>query len=127
MRWIGLLSALVVLDAALTFENIWPTPAVWWRGGLSIELAVCILALLIANRRGSAPSKTLTRVLGGVWTVLAIGRYADVTVPALYGRPINLYWDLRFIPDVIAMVTSVAAASLIVASTAGAVLALAII
>ncbi|MFM8736660.1 MAG: hypothetical protein ACKOGB_02985, partial [Betaproteobacteria bacterium] len=27
-----------------------------------------------------------------------LGRYADVTVPALFGRPINAYWDLPQIP-----------------------------
>lgn len=127
MRWIGLLSALVVLDAALTFENLWPTPAISWHGGLSIELAVCILTLLAASRRGRAPSKTMMRVLGGMWTVLVLGRYAEVTAPALYGRAINLYWDLRFIPDVIAMVTRVASASLIVLCVAGAALALMLI
>jgi hypothetical protein len=31
-----------------------------------------------------------------------------VTAPALYGRDVNLYWDLRFIPDVVSMVTRVA-------------------
>jgi hypothetical protein len=127
MRWIGLLSALVVLDAALTFENVWPTPAVWWRGGLSVELAVCLVALWAVSRRGRAVSKTMTRALGGVWTVLALGRYADVTAPALYGRPINLYWDLRFVPDVIAMVTRVAALWLVVVCVLGAICALALI
>ena len=38
MRWLTLLAALVLLDASLTFENVWPTPAVRWHGALSIEL-----------------------------------------------------------------------------------------
>jgi hypothetical protein len=43
-----------------------------------------------------------------VWLLLVLGRYAHVTVPALYGRDINLYWDLRYIPDVVAMGVRVA-------------------
>src|SRR5262249_14541262 len=50
----------------------------------------------------------LLAALAALWIVLAAGRYAEVTAPALYGRDINLYWDLRFIPDVAAMVTRVA-------------------
>jgi hypothetical protein len=30
--------------------------------------------------------------------LLAIGRYADVTVPALFGRKMNLYWDAFHLP-----------------------------
>ena len=29
---------------------------------------------------------------------IVLGRYADVTVPALFGRPVNLYWDGQQIP-----------------------------
>ncbi len=127
MRWIGLLAALFALNAALTFQNLWPTPAVWWHGRYSVELAVCLLALLAPGWRRTASPKTMARVLASGWTVLVVGRYADVTVPALYGRPINLYWDLRFMPDVVAMVTSVASALLIAACAAGVVLTLAAI
>src|SRR5439155_22269261 len=38
-RWLTLAAAVLLLDVALTFENLWPTPAIWWRGRLSIELA----------------------------------------------------------------------------------------
>jgi len=127
MRWIGLFAALVVLDAALTFVNLWPTPAISWHGGVSVELAIALLALCGAAWKGRPPSKTTMRALAGLWTVLAIGRYADVTVAALYGRPINLYWDLRFIPDVVAMVTRVAALALILACVAGAAIVLALL
>jgi hypothetical protein len=108
MRWIGLLTAVLLLDAALTFQNIWPTPAIWWQGALSIELAICILCMVVASRRSRPPSRFVIGLLSAVWTVLVLGRYADVTAPALYGRDINLFWDFRFIPDVVAMVTRVA-------------------
>ena len=32
-------AALVLLNASLTFQSVWPTPAIRWRGTLSIELA----------------------------------------------------------------------------------------
>jgi len=105
--------ALLVLDAALTFENVWPTPAVWWRGLLSVELAACVLALIVAFAwRGSIPLRT-AGWLSVLWTLLAFARYAEVTAPALYGRDVNLYWDLRLMPDVAAMVTKVAPAWLV--------------
>ena len=38
-RWMGLAAAVVLLDVAVTFSNIWPTPAIRWQGELSVELA----------------------------------------------------------------------------------------
>ena len=49
--------------------------------------------------------------------VLTIGRYADVTAPALYGRPMNLYWDARHLPNVGAMLAEVATPWMLVASS----------
>jgi sulfatase-like protein len=114
-RWLTLAAAFALLDISVTFENIWPTPAVTWRGELSLELAVCLLALAAASRR-LAPGRAAVGWITAAWTALVIGRYAEVTAPALYGRDINLYWDLRFIPDVAAMVTRVAPAWLMVVS-----------
>jgi hypothetical protein len=105
--------ALAILDAAVTFDNLWPTPGIRWTGGVSIELAVCALALAALGVRAG---RWTTAALGGLWALLALGRYAEVTAPALYGRDVNLYWDLRFIPDVAAMVTKVAPWWLIVVS-----------
>src|SRR5437867_4337643 len=127
MRWIVLAAALVLLDASVTFENVWPTPAIDWRGALSIELAVCLLGMAIVSRRFGPPSRAAIAWLSAIWTGLVLGHYAEVTAPALYGRDINLYWDLRFIPDVAAMVTKVASWWLIVMSVAGAVLTLALL
>lgn len=116
--------ALLVLNAALTFENIWPTPAIRWTGGISVELAVCILLLaLVARRKGALPTVWL-RWLSAAWMILAAGRYAEVTAPALYGRDVNLYWDLRLVPDVAAMVTHVAPYWLVAAAASAVVVAL---
>ena len=108
-RWIVLVAAIVVLDASLTFENVWPTPAVHWRGALSVELAVCVLGPRDRQPLVASAGARRDYWLSAIWTLLVIGHYAEVTAPALYGRDINLYWDLRFIPDVAAMVTTVAA------------------
>src|SRR5690348_9617833 len=110
MRWISLVAAVAVLNAALTFLNVWPTPVVWWAGAVSVELAVCVLAAAALRHRVSPRSPVVLAILSVIWTILTLGRYAEVTAPALYGRDINLYWDLRFIPDVVAMVTKVAPA-----------------
>jgi phosphoglycerol transferase MdoB-like AlkP superfamily enzyme len=106
-------AALLVLNAALTFENVWPTPAIRWTGGISVELAACVLLwALIVARTGSLAS-TWPAWLSGLWIVLTAGRYAEVTAPALYGREVNLYWDLRIIPDVVSMVTRVSSSWLV--------------
>src|SRR5919198_1853838 len=120
--WIATVTAVFLLNASLTFTNIWPTPAITWRGGLSLEFAVCVLALCLAGPGNRVHSPGFLASVSALWLLLVVGRYADVTAPALYGRDINLYWDLRFIPDVAAMVTRVAPLSLIAAAVAGIVL-----
>jgi hypothetical protein len=104
----ALIAALALLNGALSFHNIWPTPAIAWTGELSVEFAAVLLVLIVIRRRGGAISRAVLRTASAAWIVLAIGHYADVTTPALYGRDINLYWDLRFMPDVAAMVAAAA-------------------
>lgn len=115
-RRTALAAAFALLNASLTFSNVWPTPAIQWRGELSVEVAVCVLALAIASRWFGPLSRASLGWLSAFWAMLVLGRYAEVTAPALYGRDVNLYWDLRFIPDVVAMMTRVAPLWLIVLS-----------
>jgi len=116
-RWVALAAAIVLLDASVTFANIWPTPAISWAGAVSVELAAAMLAIALIGER-----RPLRRhLLAGVsllWTALALGRYADVTAPALYGRDINLYWDIRYMPDVVRMITRVTPLAVIVGAIA---------
>lgn len=107
-RLAALIAALVVLDASLAFKNVWPTPAIRWQGALSVELAVCVLAMALAYSRFGALSRRGLAWLGAVWVALVIVRYADVTAPALYGRPVNLFWDMRHVSAVAAMLARVA-------------------
>jgi len=126
-RWLSLTAAVLLLDVSLTFENVWPTPAIRWHGRVSIELAIVVLVMALASRWLRPPSRRIVGVIAAVWTALVLGHYAEVTAPALYGRDINLYWDLRFIPDVVAMMTRVARWWLIVVSAAAVVVALALL
>jgi hypothetical protein len=122
LHWIALCAALVLLNASLAFGNLWPTPAIRWAGAVSVECAVCVLALALAHHWFGAPSPRALRWLGAVWVVLVVGRYADVTAPALYGRPINLFWDLRHVSAVAAMLVRVASWWLVLLIIAAAIL-----
>ena len=117
-RWVPLAFALVFLNAALTFGNVWPTPAIRWQTQLSVELALAILAVA-AGARSVRARNIAAAVLGAGWMLLILGRYAEVTAPALYGRDVNLYWDLRLMPDVASMIARVASWWQIVAVVVG--------
>jgi len=115
--------SLFVLNASLTFENVWPTPGI--RGGhaLSFELALCVLILAIAHGRARGVAR---RVLPAIWVVLVAGRYLDVTAPGLYGRDFNLYWDSQHLGNVGAMLARAAPWWLIATVAGAAVLAVGI-
>ena len=93
-------AALVILNASLTFENVWPTPKIRWSNALSLELALCVLLLAVTYR---AKGRIARAVLPALWVVLIAGHYLDVTAPGLYGRDFNLYWDSRHLGNVAAM------------------------
>ncbi len=105
---VRLVAALLLLNVSLTFSNIWPTLGISLNADLSLEAAVCVLALLAARRWWHGPSVVALRWLAGLWCLLVVGRYAEVTVTSLYGRNISLYWDLQHVPSVGAMFAVVA-------------------
>jgi hypothetical protein len=119
LQWAMLAGALALLNASLTFENLWPTLSVRFTAALSIEVALCVLAIVVATRLFRTPSPVALRVVAGIWIVLIIGRYEDVTARSLYGRDINLYWDARNLPSVGAMLWSVAKPWLVASTMAG--------
>ena len=49
MRWASVALALLALNVSLTFGNIWPTLAIRLNGDLSGELAVLVIALVLAQ------------------------------------------------------------------------------
>ena len=108
LDWCLLLVALALLNLSLTFRNVWPTPAIRATADLSVELAVAVFAIVLVQRwRGRLPAGAL-RAAACAWVFLIAGRYIDVTTRSLYGRDVNLYWDLRHVPSVGAMFATVA-------------------
>ena len=100
-RWPALLkgtAALLVLNALLSFGPWWPTPGVVLQARLAPELVGLWLLLLGLAVRQAPPSRRLLGVLSAMVCGLVLGRYADVTAPSLFGRPINVYWDLPQLP-----------------------------
>ncbi|MCP5271391.1 MAG: hypothetical protein H6932_09165 [Burkholderiaceae bacterium] len=92
------LAALVLLNTLLSLRNWWPTPGVLPDLRLSPEaVAVWCAALLVVAWRGR-PSPRVVTLFALAIALLALGRYANVTVPTLFGRPVNLYWDGLQIP-----------------------------
>lgn len=105
-RWVGAALAWLVLNTLLTFENAWPTPWPRWSPRLSFELAMALVLLALWVGWRGASAKSTRRIVGGLALLtvgLALARYIDVTVTALFGRPINPYWDGRHLIDVLAM------------------------
>jgi hypothetical protein len=99
---------LLLVNALLVFGNVWPTPWPEFRLALSPEVALAA-GLLAAWRWRSGALKPLPlALLAAATLLLVIGRYADVTAPALYGRPVNLYWDLPHVANVVGMFTRAA-------------------
>ena len=113
---LGIVFALSALNASLSFHNIWPTLWVRLRPELSVEAAALLLFVAVRSAWFDAMSMPTRYLIATVLSVLALGRYVDVTAPALYGRPINLYWDVQHIPRVTAMIFEVGHAWLVIIS-----------
>ena len=112
------MAAVALLDISLAFQNVWPTPWIRWGGEFSVECGGLLILIVAAQLWLGPLSRSAIRVLTVVWLVLVVGHYADVTTPALYGRDINLYWDVRYMPDVAAMIARAAPLWLILCSVA---------
>lgn len=93
-----LLLALIFLNSTLCFSAIWPTVYVLPDLGVAPEF-VCLLLLLSAwVALFGKPSARALGVLSAIYLLMAFGHYADVVVPNLLGRPVNLYWDVPQLP-----------------------------
>lgn len=107
-QWASLLLALVLLNGSVTFHNVWPTLGVHWPGELSVELAALLLLLALSNAWIGRTSARVLALLSALVVLFALGRYCDVTAPALYGREVNLYWDAPRLVSVVEMFVRVA-------------------
>ncbi len=127
LRGIGLCLAVVLLNASVTFHNIWPTLGVHWPGELSVEFGVLLLALSLSNAWLGPTRRGVLVLLSALIVLFALGRYAYVTVQALYGRDINLYWDAPQFAAVTGMFVRVASPWVVAAVCVGTVLVLALL
>lgn len=107
-NFVALVLALALLHLSLTFVNVWPTLRIRIGGEISVELAFAVAVLAVMSWLRGGVSTVWLRVLSGVWSLLVVGRYIDVTTRSLYGRDINLYWDLKHVPKIGAMFFTVA-------------------
>jgi phosphoglycerol transferase MdoB-like AlkP superfamily enzyme len=123
-RVVAVAIALAVVNGAITFHNVWPTLGIRWPGELSIEVAVLLLALSISNATLGRTSPRVLAFLSIMLVLFAIGRYGEVTAPALYGREINLYWDAQHVGALAGMLTAVASPWIIAAGAIALVVAL---
>ncbi len=121
-----LVAALWLLNAALTFHNVWPTPAIELRGEWSVEVALLVLGLAGWTAWRGRPGRVSIALLAGTGLLFSLARYAEVTAPALYGRGVNLYWDARHVGGLVGMLAQSASVwQLFVAIVAVATIALA--
>lgn len=91
-------AALLVLNGLLSFGPWWPTPGIVPQARLAPEFVALWLLLLWLAARQPQLSRRRLHVLSAMVLCLILGRYADVTAPSLFGRPVNLYWDLPQLP-----------------------------
>ena len=127
LGWAALAAALALLNFALTFANLWPTPWIRPQAAASIELAVAVLLVAVAVWRRGPLSPRALGLLSGAFVVLALTRYAEVMARELYGRPINLYYDLPHVPRVVAMFAEATPPWVLVAASAGVALGLVVL
>ena len=116
--------ALLAVNGAITFHNVWPTLGIRWPGELSIEVVLLLLVLSISNATLGRTSPRVHAFLAVILVLFAIGRYGEVTAPALYGREINLYWDAQHVGALAGMLTAVASPWLVAAGAIALVAAL---
>jgi hypothetical protein len=90
--------ALVLLNTSLSFTNWWPTPAILPDYRLAPEAVALWLGLLAAVAWRGLPSPRVLAAVSVALLALVFGRYADVTIPGLFGREVNLYWDGQQLP-----------------------------
>ncbi len=99
----GMLAAAALLTLALAHHNVWPTLWVRASAEVSVEAAAFLLLLALWREARGPLSRGATWVLAAVVLAFVVGRYIDVTAPAVFGRRINLYWDLMHLPSVFQM------------------------
>lgn len=95
------LLAVLYLNTALAFQNLWPTP--WPRPALELGLELLLLlgVLAVLRTRGIRLGRRGRGLLAAIFLLASVLRYIEVSAPPLFGRALNLYWDLRHLPNLL--------------------------
>jgi len=100
-RWLVMTKvalALLVLNFLTSFNNVWSTPFVQPDTRIGLDFVGLWLILLLFVALFGRVGRGAIAVLTGVFLLLVIGRYVEVTVPSWLGRKVNLYWDAQHLP-----------------------------
>lgn len=89
---------LLVLNGLLSFSAWWPTVAVVPDARIAPEFIVLLATLAVWTRLLNKPRKLALHVFAIIYFLFIVGRYVDVVTPSLFGREINLYWDVPQLP-----------------------------
>lgn len=89
--------ALLCLNGLLGFRSGWVPGSVLPDSRLAPEFVALWLLLLGLALRGTV-SRTVVSIVTAASLALVLGRYVDIIVPSVFGRPINLYWDGAQVP-----------------------------
>ncbi len=87
----------------------------------------CCCSHSISNAVLGRTSPRVLAFLAVMLLLFAIGRYGEVTAPALYGREINLYWDAQHVGALAGMLTAVAPTWMIIVGALALLAALALL
>lgn len=93
-----LLLALFFLNQVLSFTAVWPTLYVQPNLRLSPEFIGFLVLLTAWTALLGRPARALLSCSAVLYAALVVCRYADVVVPNVLGRPVNLYWDVPELP-----------------------------
>lgn len=89
--------ALLCLNGLLGFRSGWVPGSVLPDSRLAPEFVALWLLLLGLALRGRVSHRAVSVLTAGS-LALVLGRYVDVIVPGVFGRPVNLYWDGAQVP-----------------------------
>jgi hypothetical protein len=93
-----LILALVFLNSVLSFTAVWPTLFVVPDARISPEFIGFVTLLTACMALIGKPQLRVLTVAAAFYALLILCRYADVVIPNILGRPVNLYWDVPELP-----------------------------
>lgn len=97
----GVALVLFYLNGSLAFQNLWPTPWIRLVPELAVEVLVLLALLALLRSAGWRPGRRAKLSLAVLLLLAVVLRYTEVTAPPLFGRALNLYWDVRHLPNLI--------------------------